>query len=353
MVNDFTSRYSWLTQLLLVLLRFVIGWHLLYEGLYKLNTYSTNDPWSAAVYLQNSEGPLSESFRGFVEASDPGKIFERQAIARRWRKLSPGSDQNEQGGEGQEMSAEDRVQSDRVRLQEELLLQVDQLWKNDLRDFKWSYQLEPEQRESVLGELSYAKQQLRKKLIDGPDPAARQAFDHYVRDCTLPAGSSLTRRDSQKMADNLQVVQNLVIQSTAAYHKQLAGLLSPTQMQRQTPAIVGTIGRVNWVVMGGLIGCGACLILGLFGRLAALGAAAMLLLFYLAMPPLPGLTASAVGGAHYLYVNNNLIEAMAALVLASTPSSRWIGLDAVAMPVLGFLWRGLRRREKTTVTDSR
>lgn len=155
------------------------------------------------------------------------------------------------------------------------------------------------------------------------------------------------------MTDNLAVVQKLVIQSTAVYHKQLAGLLSPAQLQQQTPAMVGAIGRVNWVVMGGLIGCGACLILGLFGRLAALGAATMLLLFYLAMPPLPGLTASAVGGAHYLYVNNNLIEAMAALVLASTPSSRWIGLDAVAMPFLSFLWRGLRRREKTTVADSR
>ena len=133
----------------------------------------------------------------------------------------------------------------------------------------------------------------------------------------------------------------------------MAGLLSPAQLQRQTPAIVGVIGRVNWVVMGGLIGCGACLILGLFGRLAALGAATMLLLFYLAMPPLPGLTASTVGGAHYLYVNNNLIEAMAALVLASTPSSRWVGLDAVVMPFLKFLWRGVRRQKEKTVTDSR
>ena len=353
MVNDFTSRYSWLTQLLLVLLRFAIGWHLLYEGLYKLNTYSTNDPWSAAVYLQNSEGPLSESFRGFVEASDPGNIFERQAIARRWRKLSQGLKQLEQDGEGRGVPAEDHLQSVRARLQEELLLQVNRLWQNDLRDFKWSYRLEVEQRESVLGELSYAKQRLRKDLIEGQDQAARQAFDHYVRDCTLPAGSSLTRREVQKMTDNLAVVQKLVIQSTAVYHKQLAGLLSPAQLQQQTPAMVGAIGRVNWVVMGGLIGCGACLILGLFGRLAALGAATMLLLFYLAMPPLPGLTASAVGGAHYLYVNNNLIEAMAALVLASTPSSRWIGLDAVAMPFLSFLWRGLRRREKTTVADSR
>ncbi len=153
------------------------------------------------------------------------------------------------------------------------------------------------------------------------------------------------------MTDNLAVVRDLVMQSTVTYHEQLAGLLSPVQLERQNPAVVSATGAVNWVVMAGLIGCGVCLILGLFGRLAALGAATMLLLFYVAMPPLPGLTASTVGGAHYLYVNNNLIEAMAALVLASTPSSRWVGLDAVVMPVLSFLWRGMRRQEKTTVAE--
>ena len=134
-------------------------------------------------------------------------------------------------------------------------------------------------------------------------------------------------------------------QLTADFRRQLAGLLSTEERWRNNPvASVGKVGRINRAVTWGLILCGACLMLGLFSRIAAVGAATMLLLFYLAMPPWPGLSATTVGGAHYLYVNNNIIEALAALVLASSNSGRWTGLDAVVQPALAALFR-LGRRE--------
>ena len=52
----------------LVVLRVVIGWHFLYEGLSKL----TNPGWSAAGFLNQSRGPLSGLFRWM--ASDPGVL---------------------------------------------------------------------------------------------------------------------------------------------------------------------------------------------------------------------------------------------------------------------------------------
>jgi uncharacterized membrane protein YphA (DoxX/SURF4 family) len=86
---------------------------------------------------------------------------------------------------------------------------------------------------------------------------------------------------------------------------------------------------INITTMGGMLVVGVCLILGLFTRLAALGAAAYLLLFYLSMPPWPGVPPPPQVEGHYLFVNKNLIELLACLVLASTPTGLWIGLDAI------------------------
>jgi thiosulfate dehydrogenase (quinone) large subunit len=46
----------------IVVLRVLIGWHFLYEGLAKL----TNPGWSAGGYLMQSRGPLAYLFRGMA-----------------------------------------------------------------------------------------------------------------------------------------------------------------------------------------------------------------------------------------------------------------------------------------------
>lgn len=53
---------SVLQQILLVTLRFVIGWHLFYEGLGKMREVN----WSGAGYLAHSSGPFAEIFKGIA-----------------------------------------------------------------------------------------------------------------------------------------------------------------------------------------------------------------------------------------------------------------------------------------------
>src|SRR5262245_23460419 len=62
-----------LQQTSLVLLRTLVGWHFLYEGLYKLwspawsRDGSPLAPWSAAGYLRGAaSGPLAELFHGLA-----------------------------------------------------------------------------------------------------------------------------------------------------------------------------------------------------------------------------------------------------------------------------------------------
>jgi thiosulfate dehydrogenase [quinone] large subunit len=64
-----TNPYNSYQIFSLVLLRVLIGWHLLYEGVVKIFDSS----WSAGDFLKNSQGPLS----GFFEhlASDNTLLF--------------------------------------------------------------------------------------------------------------------------------------------------------------------------------------------------------------------------------------------------------------------------------------
>jgi uncharacterized membrane protein YphA (DoxX/SURF4 family) len=103
--------------------------------------------------------------------------------------------------------------------------------------------------------------------------------------------------------------------------------------------------QIDLLTMWGLSAVGLCMMLGLFTPLASLGGAAYLLSFYLSMPPWPGLPEGITEG-HYRYVNKNLIEMIACLVLASTPNGLWIGLDALL-----FGWIGRPRRVPDAAPD--
>ena len=93
------------------------------------------------------------------------------------------------------------------------------------------------------------------------------------------------------------------------------------------------------IVKYGILAVGLMLLVGLFTRLACIGGAAFLLMVFLAMPPLPGIPEGPRSEGHYLYVNKNFIEMLALLVLASTPSGRWLGLDGFVQFLNPWRWR--------------
>lgn len=73
---------------------------------------------------------------------------------------------------------------------------------------------------------------------------------------------------------------------------------------------------------------GISLILGIWERVGALMAAGLLLLYYLAHPPFPGLEQIAVEGNYWL-VNKNLIELVVVLFLYLVPTGAFFGLPAL------------------------
>lgn len=78
-------RYSLAAVVLLVVLRLAIGWQLLYEGLWKVDTLDSPKPWTAAGYLKNSTGPMRDTFRKV--AGDPDELgwLDYETVSARWQ----------------------------------------------------------------------------------------------------------------------------------------------------------------------------------------------------------------------------------------------------------------------------
>lgn len=85
---------------------------------------------------------------------------------------------------------------------------------------------------------------------------------------------------------------------------------------------------MDFMTIWGITAIGAGLFTGTLTRAAALGGAAFLAMTYLAVPALPWLPAPPQNEGNYVFVNKNVVEMMALLVIAATPSGRWFGGDA-------------------------
>ncbi len=78
------KRNSIIAVVLIVVLRLAIGWQLLYEGLWKLDTLDTARPWTSAGYLKNSQGPMRDTFRSMAGDPDDLDWLNYDIVAKRW-----------------------------------------------------------------------------------------------------------------------------------------------------------------------------------------------------------------------------------------------------------------------------
>jgi uncharacterized membrane protein YphA (DoxX/SURF4 family) len=91
---------------------------------------------------------------------------------------------------------------------------------------------------------------------------------------------------------------------------------------------------LDWQTRWGITAIGVMLLAGLFTRLACLAGFVFLVLTYLTHPPFPWLALPPGTEGNPVFVNKNVIEALALLVIMVHPTGRWLGLDAVIHRVL-------------------
>ena len=298
-----------------MLLRTAIGWHFLTEGLEKLLP-PDGKPFTAEGYLRNAAGPLAPDFRNLVPDVNGLERLRRDESGRpavlknRWR-------------------AQYDLLVSHYRLSESQKAKAEAML-NQAADEADAWFLKTENAEKVL------------KYADGL--AKVEAVENN------PQAIEYERLLAQKRRRELETTRKELVGVVDGWTDGLQkGWLDPKnevvtadqlKSSGPVPAPSTQLDLVNNTTKWGLTIAGVCLLLGLFTPVAALAGTGFLMLLYFAYPPWPGVPVPPNSeSTHYWIVNKNLVEAIACLVLASTPNGLWIGLDSLL-----FGWIGSRGR---------
>lgn len=370
-------------KIALILLRIAIGWHFLYEGVSKWSVEPWQKPFSSEPYLQAAIGPFRGTFRGLIPDQDGLARLRKEsieaAIVRRhdrildhYGSVRPFNDSQRARlrAASDDLKASVAAKFDDPDFLNRLSDQEKKL--NNAEDQLIDASLTPEQRAAAqkardearkaiaktvgrpatLWDKSLTREELHTVVVQagGESRFRERAADYQFlvgrvkEDASLlhaPFTSERLNADRVKLSkmrlELLAIATAPLVELDAAAQKladidqMKAGPLAPQPSQTRF---------LDWMTAWGLTAVGLGLIFGVFTRLSALGAAAFLAMFYLAMPPWPGLPEPGLSEGHYFLVNKNLIEMIAVLALASLPTGQWFGLDPWAEGhVTGPLWR--------------
>ncbi len=309
------SRYypGFLAALFIVLLRVAIGWHFLHEGAEKVrSTFGDGkEPFSAEIYLRNANGPFAPYFRRMIPDVD--------SLAQ----LDP----------------------DQLKAQ----------WTSDVSRISRHFGFNPEDQKKAQTILDENLQWATYWFNDKENAEKLEKYEHDVREVERtelnPESLSYQKERASDGRRGLEADRRALIAPLIEHRKELrdaiAKLASADQLKSAgSPGVPMTgLDVINRLTMFGLVAIGVCMIAGLFTPLAAVSAAAFLAMIYLAMPPLPGLPPNPKAEGNYLFVSKNLVEMLACLVIATTPSGHWVGFDALLF--------GARRRRRLAAREAR
>jgi uncharacterized membrane protein YphA (DoxX/SURF4 family) len=367
----------------LLTLRLAIGWHFLFEGLHKLHSHylgptETNRPFSSAPYFRTATGPLGPWMRRFYENPE-------QVIAERVRvttSLEPSAFSDlpieeqaracpiavAQEMEGWLTEIEQAVQQ---QAQRELAAADREQAEGEAKAKDAASQAQLRQRVEQMRQAAVHKQQhygtiARERLVAAQAAYARWVHGVDPRPVRLKffSGDTVLLTAPQRLAYLEQLQQQLqqaehqlrlglgngygieqkrVAELRNDYYTTLAELAQDAEnflvelrkdLLGQTATSDKTVSSVRgaWLdllTIWFLIAVGTLLLVGLLTPLACLGAIGFLTLTYLVHPPFPWLPLPPNTEGNPIFINKNVIEALALCVILVHPTGRWLGLDAL------------------------
>lgn len=374
---------------LIVALRLAIGWQFLYEGLWKINSLSTPTPWTAEGYLKNSAGPFRNTFRAMTGDPNDFGWLDADNVAAKWDAWQQafvehyGLDEKQQSKLNDMLNGPKEFKVALKQLPEgvEIPKSLSKIVKFDAKagrlicageshmlyaereqllklatgddDVSKAYRKAVTDLHKTAAKLSY-KERLRASLIGDPERAGivqeqykdtidykrlgeieKYKLDVARYEANLAAAKlDFNFKHLERQWGELQALRSKVTGPIKALDKELRTeardkLLNSEQLTFGPPTLPRE--KIDWINLqttAGLTVLGVLLITGLLTRPAAVAGAVMLMMFYLAMPPWPGVP-DAPGPEHSFIVNKNVIEAIALLAIACLPTGQWFGLDGL------------------------
>jgi uncharacterized membrane protein YphA (DoxX/SURF4 family) len=305
-----------------IILRMALGWHFLYEGVWKIEN---RKEFSAKPYLAEAKGPTAGFFYAMLPDLDgrerlsyvkittadgkPDVSFSGHYYLDRWEEIQKKLVEQYKIDEAQTQAAQKLHKQHKAWLDEYLKLNQDEM----LGYFRSLDKLEQVKSGGNNGapyeqKRLHDRQQELRKQVDGWVKNLDQLDAHYQT-----AAWDLLESDQQAKGGYL--------------NGHPWNPLNWTRME-----------QLNAMVTYSLTAIGLALIVGCCTRLAALGGAAFMGFIVLSQFPWPTIyppPPPVVG--HALFINKDVIEFLALVLVASVPAGRWGGLDY-------FLYRLVGRR---------
>lgn len=284
----------------LVLLRVGIGWHFLYQGVTKL----TDPDFSSRGYISQAKGPLAPRYLALIPDYWGRERLDAERVLAGWQSQRERAQAHFGYGEAQQRQA-DKILA--------------------LRKFQLTTYLE-ENREAI------------DEYLAGLDRWQEAEQDPRYNRVAFQQQRIIDEK--KKLWGQAQGWLAEVDRLSEAWDQDLDRLATAEQRTRgPLPQSPSQLERIDRLTIFSNVAIGACLIVGLCTRFAALGGAAFLLTLILSQWPWPTVYPPdpPAAGKSFL-VNKEVVEMLGLVAIAATPVGRWGGLDFF----LGPLWRRLR-----------
>lgn len=334
------NRISSTAVLLLVVLRLVIGWHFFVEGFLKVKSRwigpsEISKPFSSEGYFREATGPLGPYLRGMLSSPDDIILSfqEIQPVA----KGAPAPVGLKAPGK------------------------VHEEWFALLQRYEGHYKFSKSQVESGFGKIAELEADLVKWILEPrefkttfPSGAVEKTISVYARIDEFKAakakvdeaaninwsmGKDVEKAKTQQAKGTLASMRAELLAEYNAKTAQLKSYLETLPNEDQI--VKGPLGpKYDFLTISDMVTSYALLLAGMgmlagcLTRLACLGAATFLFFTYLLQPSFPWLPAPPMNEGNYIFVNKNIVECVALLVLASLPTGYWFGVDAF----VGWIW---------------
>lgn len=293
---------------LLVLLRISLGWHFLYQGIYKVEA----GDFSSAGFLKQAKGPLAGWYHNLIPDY-----------------------------EGRERLDEKRVVAN---------------WEANLNDVIARFKFDEKQQAEAKRLLAMRKEQLHfffainsEDMVDYFHQLERLAADRASESADMPYQQKWNWEKQKKLESQVAPWLAEVESLDEGFRQDLRSLINDDQRALETPG--GFMSRLNvdTLIVYSNLAIGVCLLVGLFTRFAALSGGLFLLSIVLAQPDWPTIYPPAPAAAgRSIIVNKEFIEMMALFALAATPVGRWGGLDFFVHNLLASLFGKRGKHEPDT-----
>ena len=346
--------YAALIVALIVVLRIGVGWHFLYEGLWKANP--AND-FSSKGFLGMAKGPTKDFYYFFLPDLGGEERIQMAEVYRVALENGQNTAQQRIGWTFPVIEKEWFKYFDDYRAHfqlndDEQLAQAKAIFDQYVLSLR-EYVLE--NREDIRGFVA-SKARFEDRLAKTKNDAEYQRIRNWDAQTKYRSEGEKFASAPVKMGENMQL--------------DLWNILTPNQKEfGELPAITygqdkcalmqfvatlpwisdfakgSTMGALDAMVTVGLTAIGLCLILGLCTRLAALGGACFLINVVLSQFPWPTVypySPDMVG--HFMIFNKDGIELLILLLIAALPAGRWGGLDWFLWNLVGknlYRWYGI------------